>query len=169
MELLQIITVVATAIIFTILGFFLKSFILMKKKNFVEVEIQEKKLEAIKQAEKIKEEAKAERKKKENELLEKEKRLLEKDNFLLEERKKIDQKVENFLVEKRQLKEKELKLEKDLQDLIGMDKTQVLKMLQEKIEKDNQQDLFIQMRKLENLKKEYLENKAGNSEIFKKY
>ncbi len=41
-----------------------------------------------------------------------------------------------------------------------MDKVQALNKLQEKIEKNNQQDLFIQMRKLESLKKEDLENKS---------
>lgn len=132
----------------------------MKKKNFVEVEIEERKLEAKKEVEEIKEKARVERGKKEDEISQKEKRLLEKDNLLLEERKKIDQKIEDFFLEKKEIRVKEKKLEKDLEDLTGMDKAQALKMLQEKIEKNNQQDLFLQMRKLESIKKEDLDNKA---------
>ena len=157
---IEIGVLVLTAIFFTAIGFFLKAFILMKKKNFIEVEIKEKKLTAEKEAENIKQKAREEGEEKGREITEKEKKLLEKDTILLEERKKIDQKIEDFFHVKKEIKNREKKLEKDLEDLTGMDKAQALKMLHDKVEQNNKQDLFLQMRKLESVKKEGLEEKA---------
>lgn len=132
----------------------------MKKKNFIEVEIKEKRLVAEKEAEEIKQEARAEREEKGREVLEKEKKLLEKDSILLEERKKIDQKIEDFFHEKEEMAKKQKLFEKDLEGLTGMNKSQALQVLYKKVEENNKQDLFLQMRKLELVKKEDLEEKA---------
>ncbi len=160
MTVIEIALLILFSIFFIFVGFFLKTFILIKKKNFIEIEIKEKKLIAEKEIENIKQEARKKIDQREDEIFHKEKTLLEKDNFLLEERKKIDQKFDSFFEERKKIENTEKKIEKELEELSGINKYQALDILQKKVEENNKQDLFLQMRRLETSSKEKIEKKS---------
>lgn len=144
---------IVIAIIFSFFGYFLKTFILIKKKNFIEIEIEKKKIEAEKEIQENRKKATKEINEKNFDLSNKEKKLLEKDDFLISALKKNQEKEEK-------LDEKEKKVLNDLENISGINRKEALKKMEEKIIEENKKDLFVSMRKLEGIKLEDLENKA---------
>ena len=153
MENIEIAIIFLTAVFFTSFGFFLKAYILMKKKNYIEINIDKKKIAAEKEIVENKKTADEKIEKRFFEISEKEKKLLQKDEFLISEMKKNSEKKD--VLEK---KEKEIFL--SLEKISGMTKKKALEELNQKIIDDHKEDFFISSKKLESIKKESLENKA---------
>lgn len=144
---------VAIAIIFSFFGYFLKTYILIKKQNFIEIKIEKKKIKAEKEIQENRKKSQENIDKKNTDLTNKEKKLLEKDDFLISALKK-NQKVED------DLGEKERKVLKDLEEISGIDKKEALKKIETMVIEQNKEDIFISMRKLEGVKKQELEDRA---------
>jgi ribonuclease Y len=150
---MEVIIYIAVAIMFSFFGYFLKTYILIKRKNFIEIEIEKKKIGAEKEIQERKKKSDSEIEEKNKELRNREKKLSEKDDFLIKELKKNSEKKEI-------IEEKEKKVFKDLEQISGITKNQALEQIKKKIEEENKQDLFVSMRKLEGIKKESLEERA---------
>lgn len=150
---IEIAIVFFVAIIFLVAGYFLKAYILIKKKNFIEIDIEKKKVESEKEIQENKKKAQEKIDKKNIELDEKEKRLAQKDDFLLKEQKNLSEK-KDFL------DEKEKKIISDLEKISGLTKQEALEKIKKKVEQENSEDFSVCMRKMEGVKKEGLEKKA---------
>lgn len=161
-----------------VLGYFLKEFLAKKKRFGLEKEIEERLEESKKEAERILNEAREkslgiiEESKKEREriledVLEREKRvvqrekildekevsLIEKEKFLLEKTKELEEK-EKALIEKEKF------LEEGLKKISGFTKEEALKILFEKIEKENQEEILEILTKYRQKIKEMEESEA---------
>jgi ribonuclease Y len=141
-------------------GFFLKSFILTRKKNFLEVDLERKILEAEKEAEEILKKAREKIEKKESELEAKEKSLLAKDDFILDERKKLEGKRDELEKLKKQLEEERKNLSADLERLAGIGQDEALDLLKKQLELEHKEDLSFSLKKLETTKEEVLDKRA---------
>lgn len=153
-------------IIIFLAGFFLGKVFIRKKQKEIEKDIEEaleaKKIEAeslIKEAREksilIIEEAKKEKEKILNDVLQREERIMHREKILdereltlIEREKNINEKLKEIEEQNKKLEEKEKFLETSLQNLSGFSKEEALKILFEKIEKENETEILERIRKL---------------------
>ena len=174
----DVLVYISFALFFSLFGYFFKSFLLNQSRNFIEVKIKEKKIEADKKiykilrdadqkAEEIIEESKKTLRRKELDLREEKERLSDKDKYL-DDRQSYFNKKEKILDElKKKIDIKELdfenqslQLHKDLQKVSGMSEEEALGLLFHRIENRHKEDLFISLKKLETVKNEKIYKEA---------
>ncbi len=173
-----IVIAILTAFLGAVLGFLLKSFLLLRDKNSIEIKIKDMEtearakssdliLEAQKKAGEITKEASAEIRS-EKEILKNEKdhfvkrevSLEKRELFTDEQTKKLKEKIEKV----ESIRERSEKIEeekaKKLQEISSLTPDQAKEEIFNKIEKEASADLMIRIDKLENYNKEKIENRA---------
>jgi|TARA_Y100000310_G_C20688855_1_gene820900 ribonuclease Y len=159
-------------------GYFLRWIISLGKRGSMELEIKQMMLEAKEEAKQITEDAEKkalknvqgfsdELKGKEGELTQTQKRLVKKEELLDKRQLDIDTEAENLktkVAEIREIKENVEKLGEEhrteLERVSGLSTEDAKKELLTAVEKQSDEDLVVQMQKLETVGKEKLENKA---------
>lgn len=161
-------------------GYFIRYIHALSKKNSIELEIKERKvdaeekaLEIIEDAEKKAEamlsEAKADRKHLEEKLEQKESHLSKREDVLDERQISIDsqkesvqEKIDQIKTIKSQLDEKAASIDTELEKVAGLTQEEAFSQLTEKIERDRQDDLRSRIEKLDRAGAEAFEEKATN-------
>jgi ribonucrease Y len=159
-------------------GYFLRWIISLGQKGSMELEIKEMRLEAEEEAKKITkeaeekakhflEEARQETKEREEKLKKTEDRLIKKEELLDNKQLDIDKtdaEIKKTSEEIAKTKEKSAQIQKEaiekLKKVSGLSEKEAEKKLLEILEKENEEDLAIRMRKLETVGQEKLEKKA---------
>ncbi len=159
-------------------GYFLRYFLALRKKLGIEKEIEEKLIESKKEAENILKEAQetslviVEEAKKEKEriledVLEREKRISQREKILderevslIEREKRLNEKLKESEDYEKRLIDKEKFLDESLQNISGFTKEEALKILFEKIEKENEKELLERIMKLKQKSEEIIEKEA---------
>lgn len=160
------------------LGYFLRLFISISRKDSMELKLkqmmldakeEEKKIlaNAEKKAEETLKEARAEVKEKEEKTKKTEDRLIKKEEFLDNRQIDIDKEVENIkakISEIKAIKEKTEQLaskkQEELEKVARLTETEAKNELMTMVEKKSEEDLLVRMQKLENFSQEKLEKKA---------
>ncbi len=148
------------AVLFLLLGFLLKSYILTRQKNFLEIDLERKKLEAEKEIEEMMKKARRKIEKEEREIRERKSKLEEKDDFLIRERKKLNQKGEDLDELKKRLNKKEKEIIGQMEKLASTTSEEALEMIKEKIESNHREDLLLAINRLETEREEELADRA---------
>ncbi len=173
-----IFAIISIGIIGVFFGYFLKNYILARKKENLELDIEKKKLEAEKEIFKMTEKAQREIEKKQEENNQERKRLIEKDNFISELQKDLKNKEIELIDEKEKIKELEKELKekisqeiKELENISSLSEKDAKEIIFKKIEEEYKEDLFLTSSKLENENKNILIEKAKNilGEAIQKY
>ncbi|GIW67220.1 MAG: ribonuclease Y [Candidatus Parcubacteria bacterium] len=165
-------------IIGILIGYFLRQILIIKKEGAKLKEIEEELELKRKEAESILaeareksliiiEEAKKEKERILEDILEKEKRISQKENILDEKEMTLIEKEKDLIEKNKELEartqalnEKEKFLEKSLEKISGFTKEEALKILFQKIEKENEVEIIERLMKLKQQEKEKIEAEA---------
>ena len=175
---LVLILLVVTGLVAVGLGYFLRYLVTLGKRGSIELEIKRQMLEAQEEAKKITEEATAkaqklleearhEAKEKEEKAKKTEERLIKKEELLDKRQIDIDADAEEVKQEKTALESAQAEVEAlreqqatELEKVAGLSREEAKDLLLQEIERQNEEDLTVRMRKLEMTGKEQLEKKA---------
>lgn len=159
-------------------GYFIKTFIIQRKKQNIELEIGRMKLDAEKEVliliqdgkdekNRIIKEGEEKNQKKEKENIEKKRELVEKEEKIIQQEIKISElelKLNNQLseVEKEKIKlsKRDLEQVKELESIAGITRQEALNKIYQKLEEENKEDLFLESSRLDNEKRKILEEKS---------
>lgn len=167
-----------TGVIGTAFGYFLRWIISLGKRGSMELEIKQMMLEAREDAKRIREEAEAQAEKSaderrhelkeiEEQLKKNESRLIKKEEFLDKRQLDIDEetdaikrKAEEIRELRKNTDELDQKKRAELERIVGLPKEEAKKELLKTIEREEEADLMVRLRKLEEIGRERLEQKA---------
>jgi ribonuclease Y len=148
-------------------GYIVRHYVSIARKRGIEGEIEEKLLQAKREAYAIEEEAikratlqRDEIKRSEERLLKQEERLDERDRELREKAEKIEKELEDFRIRSRELYTKEESLTKSLEEVAELPKDQARALLFEKVKRESEEDIQLRMLKLARDGEERLQSKA---------
>lgn len=152
----NLIIFIGVAFVFIVFGFLLKELLIKLKILKDSREGQKIVKKAIKKANETRDNLK-----KEIEELKKQKvRLEEKEDLLIKKEKNVQKDLESIDKNKDFYQRKKDEVEMELRKISGLTKEDALRLVFEKLEKEHNQDLYVQLRKLETVKKEKLNRKA---------
>ncbi len=152
----DLIVFLSVAFVLIVLGFFLKELLIKFKILKDKKEGQKIVSQAISKANKTRDDLK-----KEIEALKKQKeRLEEKEDLLISKEKNIQKDLENIENNKEFYQRKKEEVQNQLAQISGITKADALKKVFQNLEKEHNQDLYIQLKKLQTVKKEILDKKA---------